>query len=107
MKLKFHEMKSASVTVPGELYDKLAVGSMTIKYWTNEYILILVNPDTIEAIRTRPPKIERGELPRTLLGFPVIEKPSRPYYDEEVYQFYLSAQFEEYALLYVQKEEES
>lgn len=106
MKLKFQEMRSASVAVSPELFEKLAIGSMVVNYWSKKYILILITSDTVEKVRTRLPKIESGVLPQTILGIPVIETSSQPYYDEEVYQFYLSAQFEEYSLLYVQNEEE-
>jgi hypothetical protein len=108
----FNEMKTGNIAVPGELYEKLKKNNFCLQYLGQEYLILLINANIVENIRTREvrppptPVLDEYGNPQTLLNFPIVFADPKNYYDEDIYQFYLSAQFEGYSILFVQSEEE-
>lgn len=103
----FTPVKIGHIKVKDDLYKKLKISNLCIKYLNSDYLFIFINEEVIETVRNRKvrPEVDKSkDKDNTLLGLRIIMAESEIYYDEDVYQFYLEAQFEEYTIALVQAE---
>lgn len=106
MNFDFSEVKIARISIDHDLFQKLRVGNLIYTDGRTERIILHINEKIVAEVSNRKakPDIERNKSgkPNLLLGRPVIVSLfNEHYYDEDVTQFYLQAQFAGYNLVLV------